>query len=171
MPRLNAQDKASNEAAVRAAMEQILRGDLPPGAKADLKTLAQLSGVTRTGFYAKRNRDGTSRPGAYQHLAEEFTARVQALQDAGEIIDPRVAQLERLKKQNAELTDRVVRRDAEVARLTEFRALAISRLAAQYDEIERLRSLLTQQAEAGDVVTRLPPRPRGAGNASFGSCS
>ncbi|MET7842217.1 hypothetical protein ABZT45_27025 [Streptomyces sp. NPDC005356] len=151
MPRLNAQDKASNEAAVRAAMERILRGDLPPGAKADLKTLAQLSGVTRTGFYAKRNRDGTSRPGAYQHLAEEFTARVQALQDA-------------------ELTDRVVRRDAEVARLTEFRALAISRLAAQYDEIERLRSLLTQQAEAGDVVTRLPPRPRGAGNASFGSC-
>lgn len=151
VPRLNAQDKASNEAAVRAAMERILRGDLPPGAKADLKTLAQLSGVTRTGFYAKRNRDGTSRPGAYQHLAEEFTARVQALQDA-------------------ELTDRVVRRDAEVARLTEFRALAISRLAAQYDEIERLRSLLTQQAEAGDVVTRLPPRPRGAGNASFGSC-
>ncbi|MET7519665.1 hypothetical protein ABZS88_41070 [Streptomyces sp. NPDC005480] len=168
MPRLNAQEKASNEAAVRAAMEQILRGDLPPGAKADLKTLAQLSSVTRTGFYAKRNRDGTSRPGAYQHLAEEFTARVQALQDAGEIVDPRAVQLERLKKQNAELTDRVARRDAEVARLTEFRTLAISRLAAQHDEIERLRSLLTQQAEASDVVTRFPPR---AGDAPFGSCS
>jgi hypothetical protein len=163
VPRLNAQDKASNEAAVRAAMEQILRGDLPPGGKADLKTLAQLSGVTRTGFYAKRNRDGTSRPGAYQHLAEEFTARVQALQGAGEIVDPRAAHLERLKKENAELRDRVARRDGEVAKLTEFRILAISRLAAQYDEIERLRSLLTQQAEAGDVVTHLPSR---AGNAA-----
>ncbi|MET7621907.1 hypothetical protein [Streptomyces sp. NPDC005408] len=167
MPRLNAQDKASNEAAVRAAMEQILR-DLPPGGKADLKTLAQLSGVTRTGFYAKRNRDGTSRPGAYQHVAEEFTARVQALQDAGEIVDPRAAQLERLKKENADLRDRVARRDGEVAKLTEFRILAISRLAAQYDEIERLRSLLTQQDEADDVVTHLPSRE---GNAPFGSCS
>ncbi|MGW4391813.1 hypothetical protein [Streptomyces sp. NPDC004685] len=92
---MNAQDKASNEAALRAAMERILRGDLPPGAKADLKTLAELAGVTRTGFYAKCNRDGTSRPGAYyQHLAEEFTARVQALQEAGEIIDPRAPQFE-----------------------------------------------------------------------------
>ncbi|MFI6567168.1 hypothetical protein [Streptomyces sp. NPDC050534] len=88
MPRLNAQDKESNEAALWAAMERILRGDLPPGAKADLQSLAEFAGVTRTGFYPKRNRDGTSRPGAYQHLAEEFTARVQALQDAGEIIDP-----------------------------------------------------------------------------------
>jgi hypothetical protein len=61
VPRLNADDKAGNEAAIRAAMEQILRGNLPPGAKADLKTLALLSGVPRTGFYAKRNRDGTRR--------------------------------------------------------------------------------------------------------------
>ncbi|WP_432182099.1 hypothetical protein [Streptomyces sp. NBC_00063] len=100
--------------------------------------------------------DKASRPGAYyQHLAEEFTARVQALQEAGEIIDPRAPQFERLKKQNAELTNRVARRDAEVAKLTEFRTLTVSRVAAQYDEIERLRSLLTQQAEAGDVVA--PP--------------
>lgn len=166
MPRLNAHDKAGNEAAVRAAMEQILRGDLPPGAKADLKTLALLSGVTRTGFYAKRNRDGTSRPGAYQHLAEEFTSRVQALQDAGEIVDPRAGQLERLKKENAELRDWVSRRDSELAKLTKFRVLAISRLAAQHDEIERLHSQLTRQAEAGDVVTCLTLR-----ETPFGSCS
>ncbi|MFE2319784.1 hypothetical protein ACFXC8_43130 [Streptomyces sp. NPDC059441] len=165
MPRLNAHDKASNETAVRAAMEQILRGDLPPGAKADLKTLALLSGVTRTGFYAKRNRDGTSRPGAYQHLAEEFTARVQALQDAGEIVNLRAAQLERLKKENAELRDRVSRRDSELAKLAEFRVLAISRLAAQHDEIERLR---TQLALGGNV--RSLPAPA-SGTAPYGSCS
>ncbi|MGC5412030.1 hypothetical protein ACPXCX_51550, partial [Streptomyces sp. DT225] len=45
---------------------------LPPGGKTDLKTLAAVAGVTRTGFYPKKNRDGTPRPGAYQHLAKEF---------------------------------------------------------------------------------------------------
>ncbi|WP_121751023.1 hypothetical protein [Streptomyces sp. E2N166] len=113
----------------------------------------------------KTLRDGTSRPGPYQHLAEEFTARLQALQ-AGEIVDPRAAQLERLKKENAELRDRVARRDRELAELAEFRVLAISRLAAQHDESERLRSLLTRHAEPGDVVTGFAPR---AGDAPFGS--
>ncbi|WP_309238999.1 hypothetical protein [Streptomyces lunaelactis] len=168
MPRLNEQDKARNEAAVRAAMERILRGDLPPGAKADLKTLAELSRVTRTGFYAKRNRDGTSRPGAYQHLAEEFARRLQELQDAGEVVDPRTAQIERLKKENTELRHRIARRDGELAKLTEFRLLAISRLAAQHDEIERLRARQVQEAEARDLVTHLASR---AGEAPFGSCS
>ncbi|WND15920.1 hypothetical protein [Streptomyces violaceus] len=120
-------------------MEQILRGDLPPGAKADLKTLASLAGVTRTGFYPKKNRDVTTRAGAYQHLAEEFSRRLEELQDAGEIVDPRAAQIERLKK-NAELRGRISHRDAEVARLTEFKVMAISRLAAQHEEIKRLRS-------------------------------
>ncbi|WP_331722442.1 hypothetical protein [Streptomyces anulatus] len=152
MPRLNAHDKASNEAAIRAAMAQILRGDLPPGGKADLKTLALLSGVTRTGFYPKRNRDGTSRPGAYQHLAEEFTARLQALQDVGEIVDPRAAQIERLRAQNTEFRERIIARDEKIAQLTEFRTLAISRLAAQHDEIERLRRQVTE----GRAVRLLP---------------
>ncbi|MEV5281729.1 hypothetical protein [Streptomyces sp. NPDC052811] len=124
--------------------------------------------MTRTGFDAKRNRDGTSRPGAYQHLAEEFTARVQALQDAGELVDPRAARLERLKKENAELRDRVSRRDKELAKPAKFRVMAISRLAAQYDEIERLRTLPTRQTEAGDVVTPLASRVR---DAPYGPCS
>lgn len=157
MPRLNAQDKASNEAAIRAAMEQILRGDIPLGAKADLKTLASLAGVTRTGFYSKRNRDGTSRAGAYQHLAEEFTRRLKDLQDAGDIIDPRAAQVERLKRENAELRERISRRDQALAQLTEFKVMAISRLAAQHEEIEQLRSRRRQEDEAHAVVTRLEP--------------
>ncbi|MFF2700964.1 hypothetical protein ACFVUQ_21670 [Streptomyces cyaneofuscatus] len=84
-----------------------------------------------------------------------MTSRVQALQDAGEIVDPRAGQLERLKKENADLRGRVSRQDSELGKLTEFRVLAIPRLAAQHDEIERLRSQLTRQTEAGDVVTRL----------------
>lgn len=58
------------------------------------------------------------------------------------------------------------RQDSELPKLTEFRVLAIPRLAAQHDEIERLRSQLTRQTEAGDVVTRLTLR-----EAPFGSCS
>ncbi|GHE16031.1 hypothetical protein GCM10010339_92610 [Streptomyces alanosinicus] len=35
MARLNQDDKARNEAAIRAAMERILSGNLPPGGKSD----------------------------------------------------------------------------------------------------------------------------------------
>ncbi|MEE1791552.1 hypothetical protein PUR28_12380 [Streptomyces sp. BE308] len=55
------------------------------------------------------------RAGAYQPLAEEFSRRLKGLQDTGEIIDPRAAQIERLKEENAELRGRVSHRDAELA--------------------------------------------------------
>lgn len=139
MARLTERDKASNEQAVRAAMNRLLRGDLPPGGKCDLKTLATVAGVARTGFYPKRNRDGSERPGPYQHLAREFERRLRELQEAGEVVDPRVAQIERLKAEVAELKARVARRDTALADLTEFKTLAVSRLAAQHDEILRLR--------------------------------
>lgn len=64
--RLNEADKTRNEAAIRAAMERILAGNLPPGGKPELKTLAAMAGITRTGFYSKKNRDSTPRPGPYQ---------------------------------------------------------------------------------------------------------
>ncbi|MFE2032750.1 hypothetical protein ACFXBB_05665 [Streptomyces scopuliridis] len=165
MARLTEESKTHNEAAIRAAMERIMKGDLPPGGKADLKTLAALAGVTRTGFYPKKNRDGTTRPGAYQHFAEEFERRLNELRDAGEIADPRIAQIERLKAQNAELKSRIVTRDEQIAQLTEFRNLAISRLAAQHDEIERLRRQVTDNG----VVRRLPETTNHI--APFGSCS
>lgn len=133
-------------------MDQLLRRELPPGGKCDLKTLALESGVTRTGFYPKKNRDGATRPGPYQHLAEEFERRLVALQEAGEIVDPRAAQIERLKAQVAELKDRVAKRDEVTAKLTEFQTVAISQLAAQHDEITRLR----EQAAALGNVRRLP---------------
>lgn len=165
MARLTEEDKTRNEAAIQAAMERVLSGHLPAGGKADLKTLASLAGVTRTGFYPKKSRDGTARPGAYQHLAEEFERRVKELQDAGQIIDPRAAQIERLKKENDELRKRIAVRDQELTELTEFKILAISRLAAQHDEIERLR----KQAANGENVRRLPVARNGT--VPYGSCS
>lgn len=154
MARITDADRTRNEAAVRAAMERLLRGDLPPGGKYDLKTLASLAGVTRTSFYPKKHRDGTPRHGPYQHLAEEFERRLQELQDAGEIIDPRDAQVDRLKKQVVELKKRISIRDERLAELTEFRTLAISRLGAQHDEIERLRAQVAQTSPLRAVPKR-----------------
>jgi DNA repair exonuclease SbcCD ATPase subunit len=165
MARLTEEDKGRNEAAIRAAMERILNGNLPPGGKTDLKTLAAVAGVTRTGFYPKKNRDGTPRPGAYQHLAEEFERRVAELQQAGKIVDPREAQIERLKTERAELKKRVADRDARLEKLTGFKQLAISRLAAQHAEIERLR----QQITDGANVRVLPAAADRT--APYGSCS
>ncbi|MFD8863475.1 hypothetical protein ACFV1F_03555 [Streptomyces sp. NPDC059590] len=150
MARIGEETRTRNEQAIRAAMDQLLRGDLPPGGKTDLKTLAAAAGVTRTGFYPKKNRDGTSRPGPYQHLAEEFERRLKALQDAGEIVDPRDAQITRLKAANSDLRERVAKREARIVELVEFQTLALSRIAAQHDEIRRLRSAL---ANAGNVRT------------------
>lgn len=118
----------------------------------DLKTLAAEAGVTRTAFYPKKNRDGTTRPGPYQHLAEEFERRLRTLQEAGEVIDPRTAQIERFKAKVTELKERLAQRDETIAELTTFKELALSRLAAQHDEIVRLR----QQAAALSNVRRLP---------------
>lgn len=86
--------------------------------------------------------------------------RLQEFQDAGEIVDPHAAQIVRLKEENALLKDRIARRDGEVAKLTAFRALAISRLAAQHEEIERLRSRRLLEADSHAVVTHLESAAR-----------
>ncbi|KIX80000.1 hypothetical protein SF12_00660 [Streptomyces sp. MBRL 601] len=165
MARLTSDERERNEEAVRAAMDRLLSGDVPPGGKCDLKTLAAAAGVSRTAFYPKKNRDGTTRPGPYQHLAEEFDRRLKALQEAGQIVDPRAAQIERLKAQVAELKERLAKRDEALAELTAFKTLAVSRLTAQHEEIERLR----EQAAAVGNVRRLPSAR--SGTAPYGSCS
>jgi hypothetical protein len=82
----------NHEASIRAAMDRLLRGEIPPGGKCDIKTLAAAAGVTRTGFYPKGDRRGP-----YQHLAEELELRLSGCHAAGNIPDPRDAQIARLK--------------------------------------------------------------------------
>ncbi|MFE6692245.1 hypothetical protein ACFVFQ_38075 [Streptomyces sp. NPDC057743] len=137
---------------IQAAMDRLLRGEIPPGGRCDLKTLAAQAGVNRTGFYPK-----AGRPGPFQHLAEEFSRRRDLLQGAGTIPDPREAQIARLKEEVSGLRERLAERDTKVEELTDFRQRAISQLAAQHLEIERLR----QQLAGGShqQVTHLP-RPR-----------
>lgn len=165
MGRITEETRKQKEEAIRAATDRLLRGELPPGGKCDLSTLAAEAGVTRTAFYPKKNRDGTTRPGPYQHLAEEFDRRLKLLQEAGIVVDPRTAQIQRLKDKNAKLETRLEEQNAELAELKEFKQLALSRIAAQHLEIERLRA---ESAADGKVAALAPIRPV---SGTIGSCS
>jgi len=141
--RLSRQQLADNEAKIRAAMTRLLDGDIPPGGKCDIKTLAGEAGVDRTAFYG-------SRP--YAHLRTEFEQRLKELLDAGDRPDPRDAQVARLKNEIARLKERLAHADTTISELTGFRSQALARLAAQHHEITRLR----QEAHLAAGVRRLP---------------
>ncbi|MBF6302682.1 hypothetical protein IU459_34885 [Nocardia amamiensis] len=137
MGRLTDETRTQNEAAIRAAMDRLLRGEIPLGGKCDVQTLAASSGITRAALYS-----------TYLHLKEEFEQRRDHLRIAGVICDPRDAQIERLKQQVVHLKDRVAVEERRNAELTAFRVQAVSQLAAQYDEITRLRGAIV----SGGVV-------------------
>ncbi|GAA3123614.1 hypothetical protein [Nonomuraea salmonea] len=134
--RITEDQRRTTEQRIRAAMDRLLRGELPPGGKCDVKTLAAEAGISRSALYT-----------TYGALREEFEQRRDRLREAGEISDPREAQIERLKQQVAELKDRVQDRDAELAKLREFKIVAVSRIAAQHEELERLRRQLARPAK------------------------
>ena len=142
--RLTRQQLADNEAKIRAAMSRLLGGDIPPGGKCDVKTLACQAGIDRTAFYG-------SRP--YTHLREEFEQKLQDIQQSGgEQPDPRDAQVERLRNEITKLRERLAQSAATITGLTDFRTQALARLAAQHDEITRLRHDLQRSA----TIRRLP---------------
>ena len=77
--RISAGQRQQNEARIRAAIDRLLAGDIPPGGKCDIKTLAREAAVDRAAFYGTR---------PYARLREEFEARHQARQQAGDIWTP-----------------------------------------------------------------------------------
>ena len=141
--RISAAQRAENENRIGAAMDRLLRGEIPPGGKCDVKTLAREAGVDRTAFYG-------SRP--YARLREEFEAKLAAAGQDGDTPDPRDAQISRLKAQAATLTERLARQDTMIAGLTGFKTQAMSRIAAQHDEITRLR----REVQRAASIRRLP---------------
>ena len=141
--RLTRQQLLDNEAKIRAAMTRLLGGDIPPGGKCDVKTLAFEAGIDRTAFYG-------SRP--YARLREEFEQKLQDIQQAGEQPDPRDTQVTRLKNEITQLRKRLAQSAGTIADLTDFRTQALARLAAQHEEITRLRHNLQRTAN----IRRLP---------------
>jgi hypothetical protein len=159
---LTSEQRQRNESSIRAAMDRLLRGDLPAGGHCDLKTLAREAGVARTGFYPRTTHDRTT-PGPYQHLADEFHRRLRDLHTSGIIPDPRDKQIARLTTETSELRRRVTDRDNTITELLAFKTRALSQLAAQYDEITQLRQAATQHQTpptrpAADVITLVPRR-------------
>jgi hypothetical protein len=152
--RITAAQRTENENRIRAAIDRLLRGQIPPGGQCDIKTLAREAGVDRTAFYGTR---------PYAHLRTEFEHRLQTLHEAGATPDPRQAQILRLKADVTALKERLTRSQNMIDELTEFRTLALARLAAQHEEIIQHRAT----AAGTNRVTRLPPTR----TTTIGSCS
>ena len=146
--RITAAQRIQNENRIRAAMDRLLRGEIPAGGNCDIKTLAREAGVDRAAFYGNR---------PYAHLRIEFEQRLQQLQRNGHTPDPKTARIERLKADLDSLRTLLAQANTTIDQLTDFRTQALSRLAAQHEEILRLRAA----AEANTNVTRLPaPRQK-----------
>ena len=146
--RITADQRAANEDRILASIDRLLRGDIPPGGRCDVKTLAREAGVDRTAFYGNR---------PYARLRAEFERRLRTLEQAGEQPDPRDAQINRLKDEATRLNERLAQSVATIIDLTAFRTQALARLAAQHDEITRLR----QQSAGTAQVRCLPARTSG----------
>ena len=102
------------EGRIRAAMAQLLGGDIPEHLKCDVKSLCTLSGVPRATLYR-----------SYPRLKAEFERERSDAQTAGLHPDPRLAQIERLKTEIIDLHKRLNRGNAELAELRTFRAEAL----------------------------------------------
>ncbi len=145
--RISAEQRRHTEQRIRAAADALLRGELPPDGKCDITTLARQAGISRAALYR-----------TYPHLKEEFEQRLAGFQAGGNTPDPRDAQITRLKTHNDQLKQRLADRDASMRDLGQFKALATSRLAAQHDEISRLRRQAAA-ATAANVRNLGPRRP------------
>ena len=112
---------------------------------------------------SRRERRGwRHRTRPYADLRAEFERRLRTLQQAGDQPDPRDAQITRLKTEITGLKNRVVESTSTINELTELQTQALARLAAQHDEIIRLRAAATSASR----VSRLPQRA-----ATIGSCN
>jgi hypothetical protein len=123
--------QADAEARIRTAITQLLTGPMPDDLKCDVKSLCVLAGVPRATLYR-----------TYPHLKVEFDRQRDAAQDNGQQPDPRLARLDRCKTEIINLRARLADQDREISELKRFRDTAVSRLAAQHDEITALRAQL-----------------------------
>lgn len=118
-------------------MQQLLGGNIPDGLKCDIKSLSTLSGVPRATIYR-----------TYPHLKTEFGRQRSDAHDAGQHPDPRVAQIEHLKTEINDLHAQLGRRNTQIAELQDFKTTALSRLAAEHDELTNLRRELATPTRA-----------------------
>lgn len=133
-------------------MGRLLRGELLPGGRCDLNSLAEAA-ATRTGFDPRKDRDGSNREGPYQHLGDEFVRLPAALREAGEM-----PCLQRSPDRASEGPDRRAEgpchRPGRDRRGAVLKKLPLSRLTAQHDEIS------PQSTPESPPLAKLAPVPR-----------
>ena len=117
---------------------------MPEGRKCDITSLCAIAGVPRATLYR-----------TYPHLKAQFDQQRAGLREAGIQSDPRQAQIERLQREIATLRGRLSSKQTEIDQLSTFRHTALSRIAAQHEEILRLRTA----ASPANHLTALPTRP------------
>jgi chromosome segregation ATPase len=140
--RISSQQRERTEQRILAAIDRLLSGAIPAGGGCDLKTLAAEAGIARSSLYT-----------TYTHLKDEFEHRRQRLADAGAVVDPRQKQIARLRTEADKLRRQLAAHRSDIAELTAFRTRAISQIAAQHEEILRLRA---QIAHSGNVRVLRP---------------
>ena len=131
---------------IRAAIGQLVAGPVPDGLKCDVKSLCALAGVPRATLYR-----------SYPDLKADFERQRAVAVEASQHPDPRAAQIARLKGEIAELRERLRSKDAELGILNSFRDQALSRLAAQHDEIINLREQVHDTRSGQPAVVPLHP--------------
>lgn len=156
---LSHQQREQIERRIRAAIDRLLAGQIPPGGACDVKALAREAGISRASLYR-----------TWGLLKDEFEQRRAAAWAAGRQPDPREARIARLRDLNQQLTSKLARTHTEFNQLKERHQLLLSVLAAKDDELQRLRrelSTLSRESpalipdeEQGDGAKSVVPLPR-----------
>ncbi|MCX4546476.1 hypothetical protein [Streptomyces sp. NBC_01565] len=152
---LSQDQRDQTERRIRAAIDRLLAGQIPPGGACDVKTLAREAGISRASLYR-----------TWGHLKDEFEQRRAAAWAAGHQPDPREARIARLRDLNQRLTSKLARTHTEFNQLKERHQLLLSVLAAKDNELQRLRRELgtfpapgPDQGQGDNGHGRHPPAP------------
>lgn len=126
--RNTAADRARNMARIREAIEMLLNRDDHSGDSLNVKALADAAGITRSALYGIH----------YVHLKDEFLRRAQTA-----VNEPQQnREQEALHRRIKHLESRLRELTTAAEQFKQFRALALSRIAAQYEALLRSRAEL-----------------------------
>ncbi|MFK0259093.1 hypothetical protein [Streptomyces sp. NPDC090445] len=129
---LSQQQRDQIERRIRAAIDRLLAGQIPPGGACDVQTLAREADISRASLYR-----------TWSHLKDEFEKRRAALWAAGQQPAPCEARIARLRDLNQRLTGKLARTHTALTQVKERHRLLLFVQAAKDDELQRLRRELS----------------------------